>query len=72
MLSNVVAGLFLFLSDPFRIDDEIVVLPEEIQGVVKDVKVLFVVLEDNEGNVVHIPSNLLFQKMIKKVKHNNQ
>lgn len=71
MLSNVVAGLFLFMSDPFRVDDEIVVLPEEIQGMVKDVKMLFIVLEDKDGNVIHIPSNLFFQKIIKKINTND-
>jgi len=67
MLSNLVAGLFLFFSDPFKIDDEIVVLPEDIRGTVIDIKALFVVLEDSQGNVLHIPTNLLFQKTIKKI-----
>jgi len=71
MLSNIVAGLLLFVSDPFRIDDEIVILPEEIQGVVKDMKVLFVVLEDQDKNVIHVPSNLLFQKVVKKLNTSN-
>lgn len=66
MLSNILAGFFLFLSDPFRIDDEIVVLPEEISGKVREIKLLFVVLENQQGDILHIPNNFLFQKVIKK------
>jgi len=67
MLSNVVAAVFIFTSDVFRIDDEIIILPDEIQGVVVDIKTLFVVLEDKDGNTLHIPNNLFFQKITKKV-----
>ena len=68
MLSNIVAGLFLFVADPFRIDDEIVILPEGIQDIVIDLKLMFVVLEDGNGNTLHIPNNLLFQRVVKKIK----
>jgi small-conductance mechanosensitive channel len=67
MLSNILAGLLLFMSDAFRIDDEIVVLPEGIEGRVVDLKLLFVVLKDRENNIIHIPNNFLFQKVIKKL-----
>ena len=67
MLSNIVAGFFLFAADPFRIDDEIVVLPEGIQGTVVDLKLMFVVLRDEKGDVLHIPNNLLFQRVVKRI-----
>jgi len=67
MLSNVVAAVFIFTSDVFRIDDEIIILPDEIQGVVVDIKTLFVVLKDKDGNTLHIPNNLFFQRITKKV-----
>ena len=67
MLSNVVAAVFIFTSNAFRIDDEIIILPDEIQGVVVDIKTFFVVLEDKDGNTMHIPTNMFFQKITKKV-----
>ena len=67
MLSNVIAAVFIFTSNTFRIDDEIIILPDEIQGVVIDIKTFFVVLEDKDGNTLHIPNNLFFQKITKKV-----
>lgn len=68
ILSNIVAGFFIFLSDPFRIDDRIVLVPDEIHGRVTDIKSLFVVLEDDEGNVMHVPNNMFFQKTVKRLK----
>lgn len=67
MLSNVVAGIFLFTSNAFKLDDEIIILPDEIQGVVVDIKTLFVVLEDKDGNTLHVPTNMFFQKITKKI-----
>lgn len=67
ILSNILAGVLLFISDPFRLNDHIAVLPEDIRGKVVDMKLLFVVLKDDEGNVIHIPNNIMFQKFIKKL-----
>lgn len=67
ILSNIVAGVFLFLSSPFKIDDEITVLPDDFRGRVIDMRLLFVVLRDDNGDVLHIPNNLLFQKVIKRI-----
>lgn len=66
LLSNVVACFLIILSDPFRLNDEIVVLPDNIAGRVVDLKLLFVVLENEEGGTIHIPNNLLFQRVILK------
>ncbi len=67
LLSNITATLFLFLVNPFKIDDEIVILSEEIRGVVVDLTALFIVIEDENGDMIQIPSNYIFQKTIKKV-----
>ncbi|MFO7821061.1 MAG: mechanosensitive ion channel [Lentisphaeria bacterium] len=66
ILSNVLAGFFLFISDAFRIDDVITLLPEDISGTVKENKLMFVVLEDDSGDTLHVPNNLLIQKVIKR------
>lgn len=65
LLSNIVAGFFLFLFHPFRIDDEILILPEGIQGIVVDITTAFVVLRAEDGSHIHVPNNLCFQKFIK-------
>lgn len=67
ILSNVVAGFLLFISNPFNIEDTITILPDDIKGKVVDLKLMFVVLQDDEGAIMHIPNNLLFQKVVKKI-----
>lgn len=66
LLSNMIAGTFLFLSDPFRINDEIEVPEAEINGRVLDIRPLFVVLEEPSGHTIYVPNNLLFQKIFRR------
>ena len=68
LLSNIVAGFFLFLSDPFKINDEIEVPEVSIEGKVLDIRPLFVVLEEPSGHVTFIPNNVLFQKSFRRLK----
>ena len=65
LLSNIVAGLIIFASKPFKLKDQITILPEEINGVVKKIGVMFIVLKDSDGNEIKIPNNMVFQKIIK-------
>ena len=67
LLSNVIAGLFLFLSDPFKINDEIEVPDGELAGKVLDIRPLFVVLEEAGGHTLYVPNSLLFQKPFRRV-----
>lgn len=66
LLSNVIAGIFLFLSDPFKINDEIEVPEISLGGKVLDIRPLFVVLEEDSGHVTYIPNNVLFQKSFRR------
>jgi small-conductance mechanosensitive channel len=66
LLSNIVAGFFLFLSDPFKINDEIEVPEVEIGGKVLDIRPLFVILEEPSGHVTFVPNNVLFQKSFRR------
>ncbi len=67
LLSNVIAGLFLFLSDPFKINDEIEIPDGELEGKVLDIRPLFVVLEEPGGHTLYVPNSLLFQKSFRRV-----
>lgn len=77
LLSNLVAGVFLFLSDPFKVEDEVEVVGEEIAGRVLDIRPLFVVLgheggADKEGveqraHTVFVPNSLFFQKAFRRL-----
>ena len=67
ILSNVFAGVVIFFTQPFKIDDRIRVLPDEIKGKVTDITLFFVKIKTEEGGLVSIPSNLIFQRMIERL-----
>ena len=67
ILSNVIAGFLILISDIFHIGDRIEILPDNKKGKLIDFKLLFIVLEDEDKNIFHVPNNLLFQKYIKKL-----
>jgi small-conductance mechanosensitive channel len=66
LLSNIIAGLFLFLSDPFKINDEIELPEVELGGKVRDIRPLFVMLEEDGGHVTYVPNNVFFQKSFRR------
>jgi hypothetical protein len=41
-------------------------MPEQLTGRVADLNMMFVVLVDEEGDQIHIPSNLIFQRVIRR------
>ncbi|MCF8884239.1 MAG: mechanosensitive ion channel family protein [Aigarchaeota archaeon] len=57
VLGQSIAGLFLLISRPFRISDEVILAGEE--GVVEDVSTLFTILLKNDGSKVLIPNNVI-------------
>ncbi len=65
ILSNIFAGVILFFFRPFKVDDDIEILPDGISGKVKDINGFFVVLSDSEGNLTHVPNNMFYQKIVK-------
>jgi small-conductance mechanosensitive channel len=65
MISNVTASLFIDFWRPFRLGDEIEMLPENFSGRVIDRNLMFVVIRDSSGAVIQIPNNLFFQKIFK-------
>ena len=67
ILSNIFAGIVLFFNRPFKIEDTIELLPDGIRGRVKDINGFFVLLEDEDGNTINIPNNLVFQKIMKNL-----
>lgn len=66
LLSNIIAGLFLFLSDPFKINDEIELPEISLGGKVRDIRPLFVMLEEDGGHVTFVPNNVFFQKSFRR------
>jgi MscS family membrane protein len=72
LVGNVLAGLILYFTTPFKINDWIRVEPEKISGRVLSINTFFTLLQDTEGNFVNIPNSLFFQKYVYKMARNGQ
>lgn len=62
VLGQAVAGLFLLVIRPFKINDAVVVSGES--GIVEDVSVLFTKIIKDDGTVVLIPNNAIIGSKI--------
>lgn len=75
ILSNLLAGVLLFFTGTVKIGDKITIITdkilpiqETISGKVRHISTLFVELQDEESNIIYVPNNLFFQRIIKKSK----
>jgi small-conductance mechanosensitive channel len=65
MVSNVTASFFISLWRPFRLGQTVEILPETLKGRVIDRNLMFTIMRDDGGNLLHVPNNLFFQKMFR-------
>jgi small-conductance mechanosensitive channel len=72
MVSNITASFFIALWRPFRLGDNIEVLPENLMGRVIDSNLMFVVVREDSGALIQIPNNLFFQKMFRVIGNGNK
>jgi len=66
LLSNIIAGIIILFTKPFRLNDEIIILGDNIKGKVHEITLTFTTLSDGEG-MIKIPNNMIFQKIIKNL-----
>lgn len=64
LLSNIVAGVLLFFTNPFRIGETVTFVGEEMTGEVEDITLMYVTLRSGE-DVLRVPNNLFFQKSLR-------
>jgi len=69
ILSNLTASIVIFFNYPSRIGDRIRILDGEnsVDGVILDINMFQVLIEDDNKNVVNYPNNLLIQKPLVKL-----
>jgi small-conductance mechanosensitive channel len=65
LLSNVSAFFILLVWHHWELGDHICVMPDNIQGRVEDMNMMFTILRTNEGEAVAIPNSLLLQRVIR-------
>lgn len=65
IMSNITATLFLVIVKPFSVHDKIEFAGEDIGGEVVDVNLFYTTLTCADGDVVKIPNNHFFQKVLR-------
>lgn len=65
LVSNVTGALFLSVWRPYRIGDTLEILPEGVKGRAIDRNLMFTVLTQDDGGIVSIPNNLIFQRVVR-------
>lgn len=67
LLSNITAGIILFVNHPAKVGDRIQVMDKEfnISGDISDIGLFFISITTDEKNEITIPNSLLFQKMVR-------
>jgi small-conductance mechanosensitive channel len=65
MLSNITGSLFLSIWRPYHLGDELEILPEAVKGRAIDRNLMFTVLKQEDGAIVSIPNNLIFQRVVR-------
>ena len=68
LVGNILAGIIIFFTSPFKINDTIEILPDNIKGKVLAINTFFTLIKDTEENQINIPNSLFFQKYVKKIK----
>lgn len=68
LVGNILAGIILYFTSPFKIGDRIKILPDDVYGRVLAINIFFTVLQDDEENLISIPNSLFFQRFVQRMK----
>jgi small-conductance mechanosensitive channel len=75
ILSNITAGVILFLNYPVKIGDSITILekdsPNNINGEIRDIGAFFITLRTPEKELITLPNSIILQNNIKYAPRTN-
>ncbi|WP_297454967.1 mechanosensitive ion channel family protein [Ferrovum sp.] len=72
MVSNVTARFFIWFWQPVRLGQRIEIFPENLCGRVAEENLMFTELRQDDGQIIVIPNNLLFQRVIRRTPGNDR
>jgi small-conductance mechanosensitive channel len=67
ILSNITAGVILFINYPVKIGDTITIMEKDnnIKGEIRDIGTFFITLRTEEKELITVPNSVILQKTIK-------
>lgn len=72
MASNITARIFIWFWHPVRLGQCIEIFPENLCGRVMEENLMFTELRQEDGHIIVIPNNLLFQRVIRRTPENGR
>ncbi len=66
VLSNALCTLLILIYNPFRIGDFVTIPSDGVSGEAVDLNLMFTTLRTEEDDLIQIPNNLFFQKVIRR------
>lgn len=68
LVGNILAGIIIYFTSPFKINDTIEIMPDMIRGKVLAINTFYTMVVDEEQNYINVPNSLFFQKYIKNIR----
>ena len=67
ILSNITAGIIIFINYPVKIGDTITILEKDndIKGEIKDISAFFITLITENKEIITVPNSVILEKTIK-------
>ena len=66
MASNITASLFIWIWRPYNLGQRIEILPDGLKGRAVDRSLMFTEIEEEDGSILMVPNNLIFQRIIRR------
>ena len=66
MVSNITASFFIWIWRPYHLGEHIEILPDGLKGRAVDRSMMFTAIEEEDGSILMVPNNLIFQRIIRR------
>ncbi|MBW1613822.1 MAG: mechanosensitive ion channel [Deltaproteobacteria bacterium] len=63
LLSNLLSGIIILITVHFSTGEELEIPSDNIKGKVFDYGLLFTLIEGQDGSIIYVPNNMIFQKI---------
>ncbi len=67
IISSFLATIIIMVWRPYKVGDNIELLPDGIKGKVVEMSMMFSELKDENEHIIRIPNSMMLQKIIKKI-----
>lgn len=66
MVSNITASFFIWIWKPYSLGQQVEILPDGVKGRAVNRNLMFTELREEDGHVLVIPNNIIFQRIIRR------